>query len=233
MLIFKKIAEEYLETQGFDKLSVSRNGYGFIQIVGKVCEKPVAVFMQVPVSTKLTKMEREILMDEYLKPYVTSYAKELREFVVAASDNTTNDAAKRAEEALQHAVESSKTINEVSEHWPRGRVVEETPDGKLLNYLKVVAKGEEEELFSFLVKITVCPATKNTSLCVERVERPSGLYTSEGVSQNLEELKQALDNMAEFIKNNIPDYFIAEYANITHNRAVGELQQNLKEKCAF
>jgi hypothetical protein len=94
MLILKKEIKDIFKSLGMPEgLTVTRGagrGANFISISGQ-CGAPILTITKVEVGTKLTKTEREILIDDYIVPAIKNNKKNILKYIEKLKDTKVDD----------------------------------------------------------------------------------------------------------------------------------------------
>jgi len=102
ILLTKKINNE-LDALGLQELTVVRTEDSALSLVGRECAKQILKFSSMPISKKLTVVERDILTDDYIMPIITKYAKDLTTLITLMKDKTIDDMVQKAkDDAFEH-----------------------------------------------------------------------------------------------------------------------------------
>ena len=91
MILLTKEVNTLLENNGLNELTISRNEDGFINLVGKDCHNTILTFTTMKVSSKLTKLEREILINDYILKVIVDNKPLLLKLIKTAQDTTSKD----------------------------------------------------------------------------------------------------------------------------------------------
>ena len=109
MLILKNEIKEVFKTLGMPEgLTVSRNNRTkFVAISGQ-CGEPVLTITKVEIGAKLTKAEREILINDYIVPALTVNKKAVLDYIKLRKDTTVDDDLKALQDKyiLKHSCKS-------------------------------------------------------------------------------------------------------------------------------
>lgn len=75
MIVLKKEVNEIFEANKLPELTVDIQN-GFLQIVGRKCGQPLMMINGISPAKKMTKEEREIVLNDYLIPVITTHKKD-------------------------------------------------------------------------------------------------------------------------------------------------------------
>jgi len=75
MIVLKKEINAIFETNKLPELTVDIQN-GFLQIVGRKCGQPLMMINGISPAKKMTKDEREIVLNDYLIPVITTHKKD-------------------------------------------------------------------------------------------------------------------------------------------------------------
>ena len=81
MLKLKSVTKKLFKDVGLSDITVGRDNSGYISLVGVECNKPVLTIGSIQVGTKLSKVESEIVINEYIIPTLDKYAEDIRMYV--------------------------------------------------------------------------------------------------------------------------------------------------------
>ena len=98
MILLTREINEVLASHGLDMLTIARADNGYVELVGKACKMPIMTLGHIVVGNKLTKLERDIIKDDYLCPAIIKYSKELHAVIAAHGD-------KKATEDIQEFID--------------------------------------------------------------------------------------------------------------------------------
>jgi len=101
MLKLKSETKQLFIDAGLEELTVGRDTKGYLSLIGKECNQPILSIGSVQVSNKLSKVESEIVINEYLTPTLTTHAKEVRAYLdMRKAINVKNTALEKQMETL-------------------------------------------------------------------------------------------------------------------------------------
>ena len=91
MILLTKTINKVLEDAVLSELTVTRSSEGTLQLVGRECGQSILLLSSMPISKKLTVVEREILIEDYIMPLITKHRKDLASLVTLMKDRTIED----------------------------------------------------------------------------------------------------------------------------------------------
>ena len=94
MLMLKNEIKDIFKAVGLEEFTVGRDSAGHLNIVGP-CGKPLVPITNFTIGAKLTKAEREITIEDHIKPILSKYKADILDLIKATEDN---EVAKKAQE---------------------------------------------------------------------------------------------------------------------------------------
>ena len=92
MIILTKRINEELDKAGLPELTVLRDDNGQLNLVGRECAKPIMRLSSMPIGKKLSAVERNILIDDYVLVLITKHLKDLKRLMTFMKDSSHKDA---------------------------------------------------------------------------------------------------------------------------------------------
>jgi len=101
MIILTKRINEELDKAGLPELTVLRDDNGQLNLVGRECAKPVMKLSSMPIGKKLSAVERNILIDDYILVLITKHLKDLKSLMTFMKDSSHKDALDKYKDDLR------------------------------------------------------------------------------------------------------------------------------------
>jgi len=92
MIILTKRVNEELDKAGLPELTILRDDNGQLNLVGRECAKPIMKLSSMPIGKKLSAVERNILIDDYVLVLITKHLKDLKRLMTFMKDSSHKDA---------------------------------------------------------------------------------------------------------------------------------------------
>ena len=101
MIILTKRINEELDKAGLPELTVLRDDNGQLNLVGRECAKPIMKLSSMPIGKKLSAVERNILIDDYVLVLITKHLKDLKSLMTFMKDSSHKDALDKYKDDLR------------------------------------------------------------------------------------------------------------------------------------
>jgi len=107
MLMLKNEVKDLFKSAKLNDFTVGRDSVGHLNIVGP-CGKPLVAITNFSIGSKLTKAEREICVDDHIKPVLAAHTKTILELIKAKEEQVKTseayDVAKKSAQADGYSV---------------------------------------------------------------------------------------------------------------------------------
>jgi len=198
MIILTKRINEELDKAGLPELTVLRDDNGQLNLVGRECAKPIMKLSSMPIGKKLSAVERNILIDDYVLVLITKHLKDLKSLMTFMKDSSHKDALDKYKDYLLKDKEMKFSV--ITSY--TGKPAEYRISIKRIA-VKLNAGGEYE---TSVGNISGSIAEAKTSLGI-------ALVTTQELLSEVDKVKALVDK----------DY--------EHRLAIGELQEEMQQKC--
>jgi len=111
MIILTKRINEELDKAGLPELTVLRDDAGQLNLVGRECAKHIMKLSSMPIGKKLSAVERNILIDDYVLVLITKHLKDLKSLMTYMKDSSHKDALTKYKDALSKDKNIHTSIN--------------------------------------------------------------------------------------------------------------------------
>ena len=215
MILLVREATTYLTAHGLSDLTVSRSDQGYVQLVGRACQKPLITITSINVSNKLTAKEREIIMDDYIKPAIDKYKDDILELMRLAGDTTTADDLEHVTNAIETEYGARVDATSYVDYYDNAR-------DRDLCVLVLKSKTDEEDNSYVQTKATI---SADTGLC--KTALSSANASLKEIGKAARELLKIKDDSPKILK----EFNEAFDADRVHKDKIGETKEAFVEKC--
>ena len=213
MIILTKEINEILNTMKLQELTVRRTSDGYLELVGRECEKSILVFSSMPISKKLTAVEREILKDDYILDILAKHSKKITSLITILKDTTATDKLKTILETFQKKNVMNINIrqNYQSRLQKSKRIAitfaDKSPNNTEKNYVNY---DIEKELFNATIK-------------------QNGHYNLDDMEDSIKEFKKMRPKIISVVK----EIMVEIHAIEKQEKTIEELHNELAIKCSL
>ena len=198
MIILTKRINEELDKAGLPELTVLRDDDGQLNLVGRECAKPIMKLSSMPIGKKLSAVERNILIDDYVLVLITKHLKDLKSLMALMKDSSHKDALDKYKDDLKktkyvEARISTTYKNTTSEYRLHTNDV----------MVKLSSDGKYEAIFN----------SKASSVAKIKTRLGLHIVTAHELLFEVDKFKALVDK------------------NYEHRLAIGELQEEMQQKC--